>query len=175
MNAVRILSALGVGYAIGQGDLGALASFVAIYLGIEIGMAWTRWSERRREREEEARETGAAVGLAWAHGDVNGAIAGGLEEKHFNRLAKRYPEYLAAVEQLGESVKQAGPLEPKVAELIQLAAAAAVHSEGAVHSHTRRARKAGATPDEINHAVLLLTSTIGFPAVAAALSWVDDA
>jgi AhpD family alkylhydroperoxidase len=95
--------------------------------------------------------------------------------KHFNRLAKRYPKYLAAVEQLGESVKHAGPLEPKVAELIQLAAAAAVHSEGAVHSHTRRAQKAGATADEINHAILLLTSTIGFPAVAAALSWVDDA
>ncbi|HWN37859.1 MAG TPA: carboxymuconolactone decarboxylase family protein, partial [Gammaproteobacteria bacterium] len=38
-----------------------------------------------------------------------------------------------------------------------------------------RAQKAGATPDEINHAILLLTSTIGFPAVAAALSWVDDA
>jgi hypothetical protein len=41
---------------------------------------------------------------------------GGLamaKPKHFNRLAKRYPEYLAAVEQLGESVKQAGPLEPR--------------------------------------------------------------
>ena len=94
--------------------------------------------------------------------------------KHFQKLAKRYPEYLAAVEQLGEQVKKAGPLEPKVAELIQLAAAAAVHSEGSVHSHVRRARKAGATADEINHAILLLTSTIGFPAVAAALSWVDD-
>jgi AhpD family alkylhydroperoxidase len=94
--------------------------------------------------------------------------------KHFNQIAKRYPEYVAAVEQLGESVKRAGPLEPKLAELIQLAAAAAVHSEGSVHSHARRARKAGATPDEINHAILLLTSTIGFPAVAAALSWVDD-
>jgi AhpD family alkylhydroperoxidase len=94
--------------------------------------------------------------------------------KHFNQIAKRYPEYVAAVEQLGESVKRAGPLEPKVAELIQLAAAAAVHSEGSVHSHARRARKAGATPAEINHAILLLTSTIGFPAVAAALSWVDD-
>ena len=83
--------------------------------------------------------------------------------KHFNRLAKRYPEYLAAVEQLGESVKRAGPLEPKVAELLELAAAAAVHSEGSVHSHARRARKAGATPDEVNHALLLLTSTSGFP------------
>jgi AhpD family alkylhydroperoxidase len=94
--------------------------------------------------------------------------------KHFRQLAKQFPDYIAAVEQLGDKVKAAGPLEPKVAELIQLAAAAAVHSEGSVHSHTRRARKAGATPDEINHAVLLLTSTIGFPSVAAALSWVDD-
>jgi 4-carboxymuconolactone decarboxylase len=94
--------------------------------------------------------------------------------KHYNRLAKRYPEYTAAVEQLGETVKKAGPLEPKVAELIQLAAAATAHSEGSVHSHARRARKAGATAEEVNHAILLLTSTIGFPAVSAALSWVDD-
>lgn len=94
--------------------------------------------------------------------------------KHYNKLAKRYPEYAAAVEKLGEAVKTAGPLEPKVAELIQLAAAATVHSEGAVHSHVRRARKAGATPDEISHTILLLTSTIGFPSVAAALSWIDD-
>jgi hypothetical protein len=34
--------------------------------------------------------------------------------------------------------------------------------------------KAGATLDEVQHALLLLTSTIGFPAVAAALSWIDD-
>ncbi len=94
--------------------------------------------------------------------------------KHFNRLAKRYPEFLAAVENLGETVKKAGPLDPKVCELIQLAAAATTRSEGAVHSHARRARKAGATADEVEHALLLLTSTIGFPAVSAALSWVDD-
>jgi AhpD family alkylhydroperoxidase len=94
--------------------------------------------------------------------------------KHFNRLAKRYPEYSAAVEKLGEMVKKAGPLDAKVSELIQLAAAAAVRSEGAVHSHARRAGKAGATPDEVQHALLLLTSTIGFPAVSAAMSWVDD-
>jgi AhpD family alkylhydroperoxidase len=94
--------------------------------------------------------------------------------KHFNRLAKRYPEYLAAVEKLGETVKTAGPLDEKVSELIQLAAAAAVRSEGSVHSHARRARTAGATPEEVHHALLLLTSTIGFPAVSAAMSWVDD-
>jgi len=29
-------------------------------------------------------------------------------------------------------------------------------------------------PEEIYHAIILLTSTIGFPTVAAALSWTDD-
>jgi alkylhydroperoxidase/carboxymuconolactone decarboxylase family protein YurZ len=43
-----------------------------------------------------------------------------------------------------------------------------------VHSHARRALKAGAKPDEVRHAIVLLTSTIGFPVVSAALSWVDD-
>lgn len=49
-----------------------------------------------------------------------------------------------------------------------------MRSEGAVHSHVRRALEAGATPEEIYHAVMLLTSTIGFPNVAAALSWAED-
>jgi alkylhydroperoxidase/carboxymuconolactone decarboxylase family protein YurZ len=43
-----------------------------------------------------------------------------------------------------------------------------------VHSHARRALDAGAKPDEIYHALILLTSIIGFPTVSAALSWVDD-
>ncbi len=43
-----------------------------------------------------------------------------------------------------------------------------------MHSHTRRALEAGATVDEVYHALLILVSTIGFPKVAAAISWVDD-
>ena len=44
-----------------------------------------------------------------------------------------------------------------------------------MHSHTRRALAAGARAEEIRHALLLLTSTIGFPNVAAAMSWADEA
>jgi len=58
--------------------------------------------------------------------------------------------------------------------LIQLAAAAAIRSEGSVHSHTRRALELGAKPEEIYHTIILLTSTIGFPTVSATLSWADD-
>ena len=32
----------------------------------------------------------------------------------------------------------------------------------------------GAKPAEIYHTIILLTSTIGFPTVSAALSWADD-
>ena len=70
--------------------------------------------------------------------------------------------------------KPPGPLDAKTSELIQLAGAAATRSEGAVHSHCRRARDAGATREEVHHALLLLTSTVGFPTVSAAMSWVDD-
>lgn len=94
--------------------------------------------------------------------------------KHFNSLKNRYPAYFDALEQLGETIQDAGPLDARTSHLIQLAAAAANRSEGAVHSHARRAVEAGATSEEIYHALLCLTSTIGFPAVSAAISWVDD-
>jgi 4-carboxymuconolactone decarboxylase len=92
----------------------------------------------------------------------------------YTGIQKRYKNVMKAVENLGKSAKAAGPLNKKTSELVQLAAAAAIHSEGSVHSHTRRAVAAGAKPEEIRHAVILLTSTIGFPSVSAALSWVDD-
>ena len=92
----------------------------------------------------------------------------------YTLIMKRYKGVIKAVDALGKATKAAGPLNRKSAELIQLAAAAAVRSEGSVHSHARRAIEAGAKPDEVRHAVVLLASTIGFPAVSAALSWVDD-
>ncbi|WP_448646878.1 carboxymuconolactone decarboxylase family protein [Pseudomonas mohnii] len=98
------------------------------------------------------------------------------KKKHntYRHLKHQYPQYLDAVEALGAAVREAGPLEEKVVQLIQLGAAAAIHSEGSVHSHARRAAQAGATPEEIRHALIALTSTIGFPTVVAAISWAQD-
>lgn len=89
-------------------------------------------------------------------------------------IRKRFKKYFAAVDNLGKAAKAAGPLDDKTAHLIQLGAAAAIRSEGSVHSHVRRALQEGATPDEIHHAIILLSSTIGFPTVSAAISWADD-
>lgn len=92
----------------------------------------------------------------------------------YRRIQQQYPDYFAAVEALGTAVHRMGPLDERTVQLVQLGAAAATRSEGAVHSHVRRALDAGASPEQVHHALLALTSTIGFPAVAAALSWADD-
>lgn len=92
----------------------------------------------------------------------------------YQRMKEKMPAFVAAVDNIGSLIQQAGPLDEKSIQLIQLAASAAIRSEGALHSHTRRALKAGASPAEIRHALLCLTSTIGFPGVADALSWADD-
>lgn len=89
-------------------------------------------------------------------------------------ISRRFKKYTRAVENLGKAAKDAGPIKEKTSHLIQMAAAAAIRSEGSVHSHARRALEAGATPDELHHTIILLSSTIGFPTVSAALSWVDD-
>lgn len=93
---------------------------------------------------------------------------------HYTSIMKKYKGMIKALDGLGKATKAAGPLNKKTAELIQLAAAATIHSEGSVHSHARRAIAAGAKPEEVRHAIILLTNTVGFPTVSAALSWVDD-
>ena len=92
----------------------------------------------------------------------------------YSFIRENHGKFISALEQLGEVVRQEGPLDEKTSHLIQLAAAAAIRSEGSVHSHVRRALKAGAKPEEIYHSVILLTSTIGFPNTSAAMSWVYD-
>ena len=97
-----------------------------------------------------------------------------IQSKHYQKLTKMFPKVVAALENLGTTVRDEGPIDNKTAELIQLAVAAANQSTGSVHSHTRRALQAGATEEEIYHSLLLLVSTIGFPKVAAALAWVSE-
>ncbi|ODU25291.1 MAG: carboxymuconolactone decarboxylase [Verrucomicrobia bacterium SCN 57-15] len=81
---------------------------------------------------------------------------------------------MRAYEALGEATQQAGPLDAKTRALAKLGIAVGAWREGAVHSHTRRALDAGCSPDEIRHVVLLATTTLGFPSMMAALTWVED-
>lgn len=94
--------------------------------------------------------------------------------KNFRNLQNNHPAYMQAVADLGKAVREAGPLDEKIVNLTQMAAAVGLRMEGAVHSHARRALAAGATEEEVRHALMVLTSTVGFPSVAAAMSWISD-
>lgn len=93
---------------------------------------------------------------------------------HYMKVKEKHPEFIEAVEKLGEVTKGAGSLDKKTAHLLQLAAAVTNRSEGAVHSHTRQLLQMRAEPMEIRHAIILLTNTIGFPNVMAGLTWAND-
>jgi AhpD family alkylhydroperoxidase len=94
--------------------------------------------------------------------------------KLYLRLQNEHPAFFNAWAAVGSAARAAGPIDNKTAHLVQLAASAAIRSEGAVHSHVRRALEAGATPTEIRQALMLTAPTIGFPNVIAALSWAED-
>jgi AhpD family alkylhydroperoxidase len=72
--------------------------------------------------------------------------------KHYAKFKENEPELFAAWEAIGKAVRLKGPLDLKTGHLIQLAASAALRSEGGVHSHVRRALEAGATPEEFGSA-----------------------
>lgn len=94
--------------------------------------------------------------------------------KAYRKFQQNYPELFTAYEALGKTASEGGPLDLKTRELVKLGMAAAQRAESAVQSHAHRALDAGATPEEIQHTVLLGVTTLGFPAMMTALSWVQD-
>ena len=57
---------------------------------------------------------------------------------------------------------------------MKLALAIGAGSEGAVHSHVRRALAEDASIDELEHVALLAIPTLGFPRAVAVLTWIED-
>jgi len=94
--------------------------------------------------------------------------------KRFREFIETHRDVGAAYEALGEATRSAGPLDAKTAALVKLGIAIGMKHEGAVHAHTRKARSAGCSDDELRHAAILATTTLGFPSMMAAYSWIDD-
>lgn len=93
--------------------------------------------------------------------------------KRFLRFKETYPALGKAYEEMSDAVAGAGPLDDRTRALVKLGIAIGARMEGAVHSHVRKAREAGCSKEEIQHAVLQATTTIGFPNMMAAYSWAE--
>jgi len=89
-------------------------------------------------------------------------------------MAREHPEVWEAFQHLGEEASRAGPLDARTRRLIHLALAIAASSEGATHSHARRARSEGISPEELEHVAVLAITTVGWSQAIKGLTWVRD-
>lgn len=92
----------------------------------------------------------------------------------YKEFKQHHPEMAEAYGELAGRCLKSGPLNQKTCELVKLGIAVGLSSEGAVRSHVRRALAEGVTIAEVRHAVLLATTTAGFPAMIAAMKWVNE-
>jgi len=89
----------------------------------------------------------------------------------FTVFKNDFPAVYEGHESLGKTIhEQAGPLPEKVRWLIKLAISGASGHKISLETHIAKAREAGATEDEIRHALLLIIQTTGFPMFMEAYS-----
>jgi 4-carboxymuconolactone decarboxylase len=94
--------------------------------------------------------------------------------KVYEKFRSKHPGVFKDFQQLGKTCRECGPLEKKYQDLINLGIAIGANSRGAVMSQTRKALESGAGKEEIAQVVLISLTTIGFPNMIAAMSWVDE-
>ena len=102
---------------------------------------------------------------------------GGLEATlpgNAGRVAQEQPSLWRAYQTLGEAAGQAGPLNERERRIVHLAFALGADSQGATHSHTRRALTDGFTAAELDHVAFLAIATLGWPHAIRGLGWIRD-
>lgn len=92
----------------------------------------------------------------------------------FVSFTERFPEVAKAHARMGEALDASGPLDRKATELVKLGVCVGASLESATKSHVRRALDHGATPEEIEHAVLQGMNTVGFSRTVMAWVWTSE-
>jgi alkylhydroperoxidase/carboxymuconolactone decarboxylase family protein YurZ len=90
------------------------------------------------------------------------------------RMDREHTGVWEAFQNLGEKASRAGPLDERTRRLIHLALAIAVGSEGATHSHARRASSEGIKAEELEHVAVLAITAMGWSQAMRGLTWVRD-
>ena len=86
-------------------------------------------------------------------------------------LKKEFPQVYKKHEALGKEIhEKSGPLPEKTRWLIKIAISAASGHKLALETHILKGKEAGLKKEEIEHALLLLIPTTGFPSFMEAYS-----
>lgn len=90
------------------------------------------------------------------------------------KLADEHPDVWKAYAALGKATADCGTLTPRERRLVKLALSIGAGSEGAVHSHTRRARSEGIELAAVIQVAMLAIGPLGLPRAVAAKTWIED-
>lgn len=90
------------------------------------------------------------------------------------QVASEKPDLWRAFQALGAATGAAGPLSEREQRLVNLALAIGGDSEGATHSHSRRAIGEGLSAEELEHVAFLAITTLGWPQAIRGLTWIRD-
>lgn len=84
-------------------------------------------------------------------------------ERNLKYFMDRHGEVYDAYENYGKILHYSGPLDEKTRWLIKVAISTACQYQYALRTHIIKAIKAGCTREEIEHAIMLVAPTAGFP------------
>lgn len=84
--------------------------------------------------------------------------------KNLAYMTEHHKEIYDAYEQYGKLIhEKGGPLDEKTRWLIKVALSTEAQYSYALKTHIQKALKCGCTKEEIEHAILLVAPTAGFP------------
>lgn len=89
----------------------------------------------------------------------------------YDEFTREFPEIATAFERLAATTHDVGPLDQRTRRLVKLGIAIGAESPGGVRSQVRKALDEGLSRAEIEHAILLSTTSVGLPPMIAALKW----
>lgn len=85
-------------------------------------------------------------------------------EKNLKYLTENHGEIYDAYEHFGKLVhEKGGPIDEKTRWLIKVALSTSCQYQHSLETHILKAFKSGCTQEEIEHAILLVAPTTGFP------------
>ena len=90
--------------------------------------------------------------------------------ENLDALIARHPEIYDAYSEFGRAVhEQGGPLDERTRWLVKVATSAALGLAKAQHTHMAKAVAAGCSAEELEHTILLIAPTAGFPRMMEAM------
>ena len=98
-----------------------------------------------------------------------------LIQRNLKYFIEKHGDIYESYQEYGKKIdEQGGPLEEKTKRLVKVAISATIENQYSLKTHIKKALQSGCTIEEIEHAILLVAPTAGFPTMMKALMTIRE-